>query len=60
MKFSEIEERGRLLFIKKCEHCHSIEKGAEHKMGPNLFGIMGKKAGIIPNYSYSDANKKIG
>lgn len=29
----------------KCKACHSFNKGEKHRTGPNLFGIMGRKAG---------------
>ena len=36
----------------KCTVCHSFEKGAKHKTGPNLHGIVGKKAGTSEGYRY--------
>ncbi|HET7679671.1 MAG TPA: cytochrome c family protein [Xanthobacteraceae bacterium] len=43
--------------FKKCLPCHSIGEGATHKVGPQLNGIEGRKAGTIEGYSYSEANK---
>lgn len=38
-----------------CGGCHSIEQGAPHRMGPNLFGVVGSRAGSQPGYAYSPA-----
>jgi cytochrome c len=43
--------------FKKCLPCHAIGEGATHKVGPQLNGIEGRKAGTIEGYSYSEANK---
>ncbi|VDP48368.1 unnamed protein product [Soboliphyme baturini] len=53
-------ENGKKLFIQRCSQCHTIEKGSGHKTGPNLFGLIGKKTGQAPGFSYSDANKNKG
>ena len=44
----------------KCMVCHSIGEGAKNKIGPELNGLDGRKAGTVPDYSYSDANKNSG
>ena len=44
----------------KCLPCHSIGEDAENKIGPELNGIDGRKAGSAPGYDYSDANKNSG
>ncbi|TPG38302.1 cytochrome c family protein [Sphingomonas koreensis] len=49
---------GKTDFI-TCTTCHSIDAGV-NKIGPSLHGVVGRKAGIIPGYSYSDANKNSG
>ena len=39
--------------FKKCAACHSIAKGGANKIGPALWGVIGRKAGAVPNYKYS-------
>jgi cytochrome c len=46
--------------FKKCLACHSVGEGATNKVGPMLNGLEGRKAGTMPGYSYSDANKNSG
>ena len=41
--------------FKKCAACHSIAKGGSNKIGPTLWGILGKQAGSAPDYKYSKA-----
>ncbi|MBX9648893.1 MAG: cytochrome c family protein [Xanthobacteraceae bacterium] len=43
-----------------CKMCHQIGEGAKNAVGPALNGIIGRKAGTAPGYSYSDANKNSG
>ena len=44
----------------KCKICHRIGEGAKSLVGPELNGLDGRKAGSVPDYSYSDANKNSG
>ena len=44
----------------KCKACHQIGEGAKNAVGPVLNGIVARKAGTYPDYSYSDANKNSG
>ena len=41
--------------FKKCLACHSIEKGGPNKIGPNIFGVLNRKAGSVSGYKYSKA-----
>ena len=41
--------------FKRCLACHSIEKGGPNKIGPNIFGVLNRKAGSISGYKYSKA-----
>jgi cytochrome c len=52
-------DRGAKIF-KKCASCHSAEKGGGNKVGPNLFGIVGKARASTSGFSYSDAMKAKG
>jgi cytochrome c len=44
----------------KCKACHQIGEGAKDAVGPVLNGVVGRKAGTYPGYSYSEANKNSG
>ncbi|MBW8734160.1 MAG: c-type cytochrome [Asticcacaulis sp.] len=37
-----------------CRACHSVEKG-KTGIGPSLYGIIGRKAGSVPGFTYSKA-----
>jgi len=52
-------ENGQGTF-KKCANCHSAGKGAPNKVGPNLWGIVGRKAGTVEGFGYTDAMKGAG
>ena len=41
--------------FKKCAACHSIAEGSGNKIGPALWGVLGRSAGSIPDYKYSKA-----
>jgi cytochrome c len=43
--------------FRKCAPCHSIGPGAKNKVGPELNGLDGRKAGTVAGFTYSDANK---
>jgi len=36
----------------KCKACHTFDNGGKNKMGPNLFGVMEKKAGSVEGFKY--------
>ena len=41
--------------FKKCAACHSIKEGGANKIGPALWGVLGRSVGSIPDYKYSKA-----
>ena len=45
--------------FKRCAMCHSVEAGKKTAMGPNLFGVAGRKAGL-GEFNYSPALKGSG
>lgn len=50
-------EAGKRVFT-KCLNCHEVGPKARHGFGPQLNGILGRKAGSAPGYTYSAAMKK--
>jgi cytochrome c len=46
---------GHDAFEKRCTGCHTLDK---IKLGPPLRGVFGRKAGMDPQFEYSDAVKK--
>lgn len=47
---------GQLAFNNSCRTCHSVKEG-DNRLGPNLYKVVGRKAGSLPNYGYSAAMK---
>lgn len=44
----------------QCRACHQIGENAKNGVGPVMNGILGRKAGTVEGYNYSDANKTSG
>lgn len=52
--------KGEKVF-KKCKACHTVKQGGKHRVGPNLFGIMGQTAGTADGFKkYSKGLKAAG
>ena len=56
---TEDAQKGRIVF-NICLACHAIGPSAQNKIGPELNGLDGRRAGTVPNFGYSDANKNSG
>lgn len=50
-------EGGKLVFNNACRTCHSNDAG-DHRLGPSLHGVVGRKAGSIEGYAFSSAMKQ--
>lgn len=46
-------DAGKAIFQKVCSTCHTIDKGGPNKVGPNLWGVVGRKKGSHEGFSYS-------
>lgn len=49
---------GEQVFV-QCKTCHVAEKG-QNRVGPSLWGVVGRHSGSIEGYAYSAANKNSG
>jgi cytochrome c2 len=50
---------GAIVF-QRCAMCHNANQGGGNGLGPNLFGVAGRKAASLPNFYYSPAMKASG
>ncbi|HKK97207.1 MAG TPA: c-type cytochrome [Marivita sp.] len=46
---------GERQFMRKCSICHTLSPGSARRAGPSLYDVFGRKAGTVPDYTYSDA-----
>lgn len=46
--------------MKQCATCHAWTKGGGNKVGPNLYGVVGRDIGKEPGFSYSAALQQKG
>jgi len=53
------EEVSSEAFNNTCRTCHSWKEG-DNRLGPSLYGVIGRKAGTAPGFSYSAAVKSSG
>jgi cytochrome c len=54
-----ITYRGKSVFEENCSVCHSVMAG-KNKYGPSLHGVVGRRAGTIPDFNYSEAMRNCG
>ena len=56
---SAVAADGEKVF-KKCKACHTAEKGGKNKVGPNLYGVVGRAAASVDGFKYSKDMKASG
>jgi cytochrome c len=49
--------RGAAVFL-RCAACHSASKDGGNGLGPNLWGVMGRRAAALPDFPYSSALRR--
>jgi cytochrome c2 len=52
--FAKPVQDGQIVAL-RCTGCHTMGQGEEHRLGPNLWQIVGRKIGAAPGFAYSDA-----
>ena len=52
-------ESGQKVFKQQCGLCHDVAAG-KNRVGPSLFGVVGRKSGSVEGFHYSDGNKNSG
>ncbi|MFN7672806.1 MAG: c-type cytochrome, partial [bacterium] len=50
--FAQDADAGQRVF-NQCRACHTIDKGGRNGVGPNLWGVVGRKAASIEGFRYS-------
>lgn len=50
---------GKVVF-QRCAICHRTDKGGGNGLGPNLFGVVNRKAASVAGFNYSPAMKSSG
>jgi cytochrome c len=52
--------KGADVFDGSCAECHSVSSSIKNKKGPSLYGVVGRAAGQVPGFDYSDGLKASG
>ena len=52
-------EDGQKVFKRTCAVCHTVEQG-KNRVGPSLFGVVGRTSGSLPDFKYSKAMQEAG
>ena len=50
---------GEKIFKMQCGICHAVAAG-ENRVGPTLFGVVGRPAGSVAGFNYTADHKKLG
>ena len=49
-------DNGKKVFTQTCSICHDARPGS-NRVGPSLFGVVGRTTGSVPGFTYSEANR---
>ena len=49
---------GEKIFKTQCGICHAVEAG-QNRIGPTLFGVVGRRSGSVPGFNYTADHKKL-
>lgn len=52
----KFDEELEIQFNGHCRECHSFVQN-DNRLGPSLYGVVGRKAGSVPGFNYSDSIK---
>ena len=58
--FASVNAADGSAVFKKCTACHSIAKEGKNKIGPALWGVLGRPIGFLNDYKYSKAFAEFG
>ncbi len=53
-------QKGKKLFRKKCQNCHTMDKGGPDRTGPNLWSIVGRTKASREDFRYSRTMESLG
>ena len=53
-------EKARMSFMRKCSSCHDHKRQGGHGKGPHLWNLMGRMAGSVAGFNFSDGMKSSG
>jgi cytochrome c len=56
---AELAAKGETVF-RRCSACHQVGEGAQNRVGPSLNGVIGRTAGTVEDFRYSNAMKAAG
>ena len=51
---------GQTYFDRNCASCHTVDPKLGSRAGPGLYNVVGRKAGAVPGYNYTDALARSG
>lgn len=55
---TETASNGERQFNRKCAICHTLDPDGQRRAGPSLYGLFGRPAGTVPDYTYSDSLRR--